>query len=125
MVSRTDVTVIKSLSMVRIDGFEPSREDKMMDIDPPGSANHFVGLYGMAAETEPPGILWTDYETPGDGWDFDLLIATDEVESLSAAAKEAGYEVVWVREVSEPTYFGDGGGVCAILKHPDGWVILD
>lgn len=120
-VGKLDLAVYGSLSIVTIDGFKPT-EDL---IDPPGSANWLVesyGLHGEDQDADEPGILWTDYDCSG--WQFRVLIDSEEVDDLKRSTVEAGYTIEGVEEVSEPIHFGDGAGVVAILKHPDGWVVL-
>jgi hypothetical protein len=71
------------------------------------------------------GILWTDYDSACDEpWRFSVLLDADESDELQDFAREAGYEILSVEPVTEPTNYGDGGGTCEILKHRDGWVIL-
>jgi hypothetical protein len=127
--------VYPSLSVVYLTGFEP--ETEVIDgykvpvdgdmIDPPGSANWLCERWG---QTDSPGdhdadaILWTDYQVGGD-WDFSALIATENADALADFAREAGYTVGRIDPITEPTNYGDGNGTVEILKHRDGWVILE
>lgn len=126
--TKKDLTVFDGLAVVTLDGFE-GEPRYAGDTDPLGSANCFCETYGMAAgeagEGEGgPGILWTDYDLNGD-WAFSVLIAADEVDALTGCAREAGYSVVSVEPIAEPTHYGDGHtGTVEILKHRDGWVVL-
>ena len=127
MATKNEITVIESLSVVRVQGFEVSKSEEIEGmVDQPGSANAFCEEFGMAALDEDslagPGILWTDYD--GSDWEFAVLISTEEVDALKAIAEETGYEILSVKEITEPTNFGDGGGTVEILKHRDGWVVL-
>ena len=135
MLTKSDLAVFESLSIITLDGFEPERSfatDELgqryeisMVVDRPGSANWLLIGYGtnnLDLDPTKPGILWADYEMPG--WQFRVLIASDEVEALSKTAEESGYTVSQIQEVDEPGFFGDGHqGTVAILKHPEGWVI--
>lgn len=120
-ISKSDLTVFEGLSIVEITGFEPAKDNDA--IDPPGTANFFCELFGMADldDDEPEGILWTDYDS--EGWSFLVLIPADDVERLKVWAADAGYEVDSVEAVAEPCVFGDGGGSVEVLRHRDGWVI--
>lgn len=133
-----DLTIHEGLSIVKLDGFEPEpdiavdpetgEEWDATAIDPPGSANWLCEQYGMSGDDYAgPGILRSDY----DGWkggprDFTLLVTSDEAEALATFAREAGYYVSSIEAIAEPTNFGDSHeGTVEILKHRDGWVILE
>lgn len=124
--TRTGLKPYASLSIVRIDGFEPAKDDSG-PVDRPGDANWFCGQYGMAPDDSGPadsGILWTDYDY--ESWRFAILIDTDELDSLKAFAESAGYDIDKVVEVAEPCNFGDGhAGTVEILKHRDGWIVIE
>lgn len=96
-------------------------------IDPPGSANWLCEQYGMGGEEgDGPGILHTDYDSSSDEpWRFSVLVDADESEDLQDFARKAGYEVISAVPVAEPMVYGDGSGTVEILKHRDGWVVLD
>lgn len=128
-ITKRDLKVFADLAVVKLEGYEPDPEPAEIP-DRPGSANWLVEKYGMQPDThdpdpEHPGIIWTDYDAPArHPWTFSVLIASDEVEDLTRLAREAGYEILGVEAVAEPTHYGDGGGTVAILKHPDGWCVL-
>jgi hypothetical protein len=120
----TKTAVYESLSIVAVYGFEPAKPETM--VDPPGSANYLVDLYGMPEcgefDPEEDGIIWTDYDGPG--WRFTVLIDSREVDAFKAMAEESGYSIDSVEEVGEPVIYGDGQGTVAVCKHPDGWIIV-
>ena len=120
----SELTVFDGLSVVTLRGFAPERSEQ---VDPPGTANYLVEAFGPNRDLDAEGgILWTDYEVGGEGWEFAVLIDSEEVESLKETAAEAGYEFVSAEPVAEPTHFGDGhGGLVEILKHRTGWVVLE
>jgi hypothetical protein len=126
--------VVDSLSIVKIRGFEP--DPKLDAIEPPGTPGYLVEEYGAAEESPSddiglygPGILWTDYDLAslgrGEEWDFAVLIDSEEIDRLKTHATKAGYKILSVEPVTEPTYFGDDStGIASILKHWLGWVVL-
>lgn len=123
----SELTIHEGLSIVKLDGFdgEPEYEGQ---IDQPGSANWLCEQYGMSPDDfTGPGILRSDYDGwKGGTWDFTLLVAEGEAEAIAEFAREAGYYVSSVEPVTEPTNFGDSHqGTVEILKHRDGWVIID
>jgi hypothetical protein len=129
MASKTDVRVFESLSIVKVRGYKPTDPDAHHGgpVDRPGDANCLLESYGMAGANGDgdwgPGVMHSDYDYPE--WDFAVLIASDEVDAFRSHATLRGYEILSVEEVTEPTNFGDGSGTVEILKHRDGWVVLD
>lgn len=122
----SDLTLHAGLTIVKLDGFK--NEDEASPSDPLGSANWFCEQYGMSNEGfNDSGIHWTDYDGwKGGPWDFSVLVASDEAEDVARFAKEYGYYVEGTEEITEPKNFGDGhGGTVEIVKHRDGWLILE
>lgn len=129
-----DLVVFGELAIVRIQGFEAPKYWDVVDgryvtldgaPDPVGTANWLCEQYGMHRDnfdTCEPGILWTDYDSPG--WEFTVLIAADEADRLAAFCRGAEYTVLASEPVTEPMHYGDGGGTVTVLRHPDGWVIV-
>jgi hypothetical protein len=124
-IRKTDLTIHDGLAIVELDGFSTPAESEegWGSIDPPGSANYLCEAYGMADDDQTTGILWTDYDY-NQTWRFSVLIDASEVEDLTSTAQDAGYEVIRVDEITEPTRYGDGNGTVEILKHRDGWVVI-
>ena len=135
--TKKDLHVFESLSILTIEGFETEKETATDPktgevfnmtayiVDLPGDANWFCDNFGMASDpTEEggPGILWSDYD--GGGWEFAVLVDSDEVELLKQTAENSGYSVLSVEEINEPQNFGDGNGTVEIIKHRDGWIVL-
>lgn len=133
-----DVTIRESLAIVRLDGFEPEKEYGIDEetgarveldgpIDLPGDANWLCEQYGMAADLQAvTGILWADYEGGSDHpWAFAALVDGGEAADLEGFAREAGYAILGVETIAEPANFGDGNGTVEILKHRDGWVVME
>lgn len=137
MATMRDLTVHEGLSIVKLDGFEKEPEylvdesggrHKVDEFDPIGSANWLCEAYGMANDCQADtGILYSDYDGwRGGPWDFSLLIATEDAEALAELARENDYYVEGIESVTEPTSFGDGHqGTVEILRHREGWVILE
>ena len=127
MVKIHDLKVFKGLVIVALDGFEGEPEYDGQ-VDEPGSANWLCERFGMADldddKDEISGILWTDYDLDGD-WRFSVLIDAAEADDFEVAAEDAGYTAASIELVTEPTNFGDGGGTVEILKHRNGWVVLE
>jgi hypothetical protein len=126
----SDLRIHEGLAIVRLDGFRPARagEEGYCDgIDLPGSANWFCEQHGMAADVQSEaGILWTDYDSSADEpWAFSVLVGGDEFEAVCRLARTHGYLVDAVSPVTEPMAYGDGAGTVEILKHRDGWIILE
>lgn len=131
----SDLTIHEGLSVVTVDGFEPEKEyatdengvryEVTSSLDLPGSANWLCDAYDMSEDDRSgPGILWTDYDAPD--WRFSVLLDEGEVGAFRDVAMEAGYTIASVKPITEPTNFGDGmSGTVEILKHRDGWVVLD
>ncbi len=133
-----DLTIHQGLVVVTVEGFEPARDYAIDEgvryevpppIDPPGSANYLCSAYGMAGEDEDEGthgtgILWTDYDLPD--WLFSVLLDANEAATFAATAAEEGYYVVSVKEIEEPDNYGDGmSGTVALVKHREGWILLE
>ncbi len=117
-----ELTVIESLSVVTIRGFESAEDDQ------PGSANYLCEAYGMAAVNSAEmlvscGILGYNCDH-AIAWDFDALIASAEVERLRVLAIEKGYQVLAVEEVTEPRAYAADSGTIDLLRHRNGWVLL-
>lgn len=127
---KSGLAVYDSLSIVRIEGFEALIEtidgyevpQTTNGVDEVGGANAFAEAYGLLATPDPrvAGIIWTDYA--GEGSDFTILIASDEVDAIRAKAEELGYTVLSAKEIDAPIRYGDDETVL-ILGHPDGWVV--
>jgi hypothetical protein len=127
-----DLILHESLTIVDIDGYEPGEEaEQSGQVDPPGSANFLVNELGfyldLQSKSEKEVVLWTDYDIGGrSAWLFSILIDSADLEAVREACQEHGYDIVEEREVTEPINFGDGGGgTVEILKHRDGWIVLD
>ena len=131
MATMRDVKVHEGLMIVKLDGFKEAEEGEegyeRGGVDLPGSANWLCDAYGMSGDDYTgPGILYSDYDSAADEpWAFSVLVTSDESEALAKFARDAGYSIESVDEVDEPTVFGDGSGTVEILKHRDGWVILE
>lgn len=128
-IRKSDLSVFDGLSIVKIDGYKPDEPPGYTpDIDLPGSANWLVTEYGfrdLTTDVMTRGILWTDYDCGCDHpWAFTVLIPTDEADEFRKTAESANYDVLSINPITEPCNYGDGGGVCTIMKHPDGWVVV-
>lgn len=123
----TDLKVRESLTIVSVNGFEPKDDSPDGAVDLPGDANWLCEQYGMAEDCQgESGILWTDYDGGSDyPWAFDVLIDTSESVSFENFAASRGYEILKDHDVNEPRNFGDGNGTVEILKHRNGWVVLE
>ena len=135
--SKRGFHVYDSLLMVDIQGFEPEKEIAVdpetghewntTPVDGQGSANWLVEQYGLAGDIseadDPQGILYTDYDAPG--WWFNVLIDSGELETLKAFVNSNDYTLGKVQEITEPTAYGDGNGTIDIVKHADGWIVLE
>jgi hypothetical protein len=126
--TKTDLKPYDSLSIVTLDGFKSEPIEGIGSHDMPGSANWLCDAYGsISTEFDPDetGILWTDYDViPNRPWAFTVLIDTAEVSAFRKSAEESGYHFVCSDEIKDAGYYGDGNGTVAILKHPDGWVVV-
>jgi hypothetical protein len=128
----SDMRIHEGLSIVRLDGFRQAREGEegyRDGIALPGSANWFCEQHGMAADVQSAtGILRTDHDSSAEEpWVFSVLVGDRDIDAACRLARSAGYRIESVEEVDEPMAFGDGdgAGTVEILKHRDGWLILE
>jgi hypothetical protein len=55
---------------------------------------------------------------------FEALVKGTDLDTVTKGADEIDYDIVECRDVVEPMWFGNVGELVAILRYPDGWVVV-
>ena len=110
--------VYDSLTIVTIEGHKLIKEEEI------GNPSWLCEEYELVPNST--GVLWISYNISSNRpYLFSILIMTEGIEILRKLVTENGYTIERIEEIIEPRQFNDDIMAIEILKHRNGWVILD